>query len=60
MPIIIVCIVSTILLYRAYPPLAALVGTWAVFFMVISFWLATRCQIYSRNAAVANGLSFTR
>ncbi|MFL0605442.1 ABC transporter ATP-binding protein [Cylindrospermopsis raciborskii] len=55
MPIIIVCIVSTILLYRAYPPLAALVGTWAVFFMVISFWLATRCQIYSRNAAVAKG-----
>lgn len=53
MPVIIVYIVSTILLYRAYPPLAAVVGIWAVLFISISFWLATRCRIYSRKAAAA-------
>ncbi|MGB3421132.1 MAG: ABC transporter ATP-binding protein [Dolichospermum sp.] len=53
MPVIIVYIVSTILLYRAYPPLAAFVGIWAVLFISISFWLATRCRIYSRKAAAA-------
>ncbi|QNP28370.1 ABC transporter ATP-binding protein [Cylindrospermopsis curvispora] len=53
MSLIIVYVVSTILLYRTYPPLAALVGTWAVLFITISFWLATRCRIYSRRAAAA-------
>lgn len=53
MPVIIVYAVATMLLYRAYPPLAALVGVWAVLFVSISFWLATRCRIYSRKAAAA-------
>jgi ATP-binding cassette subfamily B protein len=53
MPVIIVYIVSTILLYRVYPPLAAFVGIWAVLFISISFWLATRCRIYARKAAAA-------
>ncbi|HYX18119.1 MAG TPA: ABC transporter ATP-binding protein, partial [Nostoc sp.] len=53
MAVIIVYIVATMLLYRAYPPLAALVGAWAVLFISISFWLATRCRIYSRKAAAA-------
>ncbi|MCC5642997.1 ABC transporter ATP-binding protein/permease [Nostoc sp. CHAB 5824] len=53
MSVIIVYIVATILLYRTYPPLAALVGVWAVLFISISFWLATRCRIYSRKAAAA-------
>lgn len=53
MPVIIVYAVATMLLYRAYPPLAALVGAWAVLFISISFWLATRCRIYSRRAAAA-------
>ncbi|WP_341530438.1 ABC transporter ATP-binding protein [Nostoc sp. UHCC 0302] len=53
MSVIIVYIVATILLYRAYPPLAAFVGVWAVLFISISFWLATRCRIYSRKAAAA-------
>jgi ATP-binding cassette subfamily B protein len=53
MSVIIVYIVSTILLYRVYPPLAAFVGLWAVCFISISFWLATRCRIYSRIAAAA-------
>lgn len=53
MSLIIVYIVSTILLYRTYPPLAALIGIWAVLFICISFWLATRCRIYSRTAAAA-------
>ncbi|GAB1539023.1 hypothetical protein NUACC21_16880 [Scytonema sp. NUACC21] len=53
MPVIIVYAVATMLLYHAYPPLAALVGVWAVLFISISFWLATRCRIYSRKAADA-------
>ncbi|MEJ1929350.1 ABC transporter ATP-binding protein [Nostoc sp. NIES-2111] len=53
MSVIIVYIVTTILLYRTYPPLAAFVGIWAVLFISISFWLATRCRIYSRKAAAA-------
>jgi ATP-binding cassette subfamily B protein len=53
MSVIIVYIVSTILLYRVYPPLAAFVGLWAVCFISISFWLATRCRIYSQKAAAA-------
>ncbi|GAA6616159.1 ABC transporter ATP-binding protein [Scytonema sp. NUACC26] len=53
MPVIIVYIISVILLNHAYPPLAALVGVWAVLFISISFWLATRCRIHSRRAAAA-------
>ncbi|MBD2452153.1 ABC transporter ATP-binding protein [Nostoc sp. FACHB-152] len=53
MSVIIVYVVSAIILYRAYPPLAAFVGVWAVLFISISFWLATRCRIYSRKAAAA-------
>ncbi|MEH2120172.1 ABC transporter ATP-binding protein [Nostoc sp.] len=53
MPVIVVYTVATMLLYRAYPPLAALVGIWAVLFISISFWLATRCRIYSQKAAAA-------
>ncbi|MDZ8224884.1 ABC transporter ATP-binding protein [Nostoc sp. ChiVER01] len=53
MPVIVVYSVATMLLYRAYPPLAAFVGIWAVLFISISFWLATRCRIYSRKAAAA-------
>ncbi|MGJ5630168.1 ABC transporter ATP-binding protein [Nostoc sp. CALU 1950] len=53
MPVIIVYTVTTILLYRVYPPLAGFVGIWAVLFISISFWLATRCRIYSRKAAAA-------
>ncbi|AFY36180.1 ABC transporter ATP-binding protein [Calothrix sp. PCC 7507] len=53
MPVIIVYTVATGLLYRAYPPLAAFVGVWAILFISISFWLATRCRIYARKAAAA-------
>lgn len=53
MPVIVVYAVSVVLLYRAYPPLAAFVGVWAVSFISISFWLATRCRIYARGAAAA-------
>jgi ATP-binding cassette subfamily B protein len=53
MSVIIVYIVAAIILYRAYPPLAAFVGVWAFLFISISFWLATRCRVYSRIAAAA-------
>ncbi len=45
--------VSTILLSRASSQLAALVGTWAILFVSISFWLATRCRPHAINAAAA-------
>lgn len=53
MPVIIVYMVSTLLLYHVYPPLALFVGTWAVLFISISFWLATHCRIHARAAANA-------
>jgi ATP-binding cassette subfamily B protein len=53
MPVIVGYIVSAVLLYRVYPPLAAFVGIWAVLFITISFWLATRCRVYARGAAAA-------
>ncbi|HIK05418.1 MAG TPA: ABC transporter ATP-binding protein [Trichormus sp. M33_DOE_039] len=53
MPIIIVFSVSTVLLYHAHPQLAAFVGIWAVLFLSISFWLATRCRPYALKAAAA-------
>jgi len=53
MPVIIVYIVSTALLYRAYPPLAVFVGGWAVLFISISFWLATKSRVHARKAAAA-------
>jgi ATP-binding cassette subfamily B protein len=53
MPVIIVYTISTILLYHAYPPLAAFVGLWAVLFVGISFWLATRSRIHAQKAAAA-------
>jgi ATP-binding cassette subfamily B protein len=53
MPVIIVYSITVILLYHTYPPLAIFVGIWAVLFISISFWLATRCRVYSRRAAAA-------
>jgi ATP-binding cassette subfamily B protein len=53
MPIIIVFGVSVVLLYRAHPQLAAFVGVWAILFLGISFWLATRCRPYALKAAAA-------
>jgi ATP-binding cassette subfamily B protein len=53
MPVIIVYMISTLLLYRTYPPLAAFIGIWAVCFISISFWLAMHCRIHARRAAAA-------
>lgn len=53
LPVIVVYAVAVGLLYRAYPPLAAFVGIWAVSFISISFWLATQCRVYARGAAAA-------
>ena len=50
-PVVIVFAVSIALLYRAHPELAAFVGAWAVLFVSISWWLATRCQPYALGAA---------
>ena len=50
-PIAIVFSVSIGLLYRAHTQLAAFVGVWAVAFVAISYWLATRCQPYAQSFA---------
>ncbi|CAN92810.1 ABC transporter family carbohydrate exporter [Sorangium cellulosum So ce56] len=52
-PIAIVFSVSIGLLYRAHPALAAVVSAWAVLFVGISYWLATRCQPHAVRAASA-------
>ncbi|WP_438031214.1 ABC transporter ATP-binding protein [Sorangium sp. So ce233] len=52
-PIAIVFSVSIGLLYRAHPELAAFVSVWAVLFVGISYWLATRCQPHAVRAAAA-------
>ncbi|MGK3964649.1 ABC transporter ATP-binding protein [Sorangium sp. So ce118] len=52
-PIAIVFSVSIGLLYRAHPELAAFVSAWAVLFVGISYWLATRCQPHAVRAASA-------
>lgn len=53
MPVVIVFGVSTVLLAHAHQGLAIFVGVWAVVFISISFWLATRCRPYARQAAAA-------
>ncbi|MDZ8186995.1 MAG: ABC transporter ATP-binding protein [Nostoc sp. ChiSLP02] len=53
MSLIVMFSVSTVLLYRAHPYLAAFVGVWAILFLGISFWLATRCRPHALNAAAA-------
>ncbi|MBH8562077.1 ABC transporter ATP-binding protein [Nostoc sp. CENA67] len=53
MPVVIVFGVSTVLLSHAHQGLAIFVGIWAVVFISISFWLATRCRPYARQAAAA-------
>ncbi|WP_437738801.1 ABC transporter ATP-binding protein [Sorangium sp. So ce1335] len=52
-PIAIVFSVSIGLLYRAHPELAAFVSAWAVLFVGVSYWLATRCQPHAVRAAAA-------
>jgi len=52
-PMVIVFSVSAALLHRAHPQLAALVGGWALLFVSLSFWLATRCRPYAVNASAA-------
>lgn len=52
-PMAIVFSVSVALLTRANAGLGVLVGCWAVGFVVLSYWLATRCQPHALNAAGA-------
>ncbi|WP_420854443.1 ABC transporter ATP-binding protein [Sorangium cellulosum] len=52
-PIAIVFSVSIGLLYRAHPKLGAFVTIWAVLFVGISYFLATRCQPHAVRAASA-------
>jgi ATP-binding cassette, subfamily B, bacterial len=52
-PIAIVFAVSTSLLYRANPGLALFVGAWALGFVTVCYWLATRCQPHAIRAASA-------
>ncbi|HKU40406.1 MAG TPA: ABC transporter ATP-binding protein, partial [Polyangiales bacterium] len=52
-PIAITFIVSIGLLYAAHPQLALFVSLWAAAFVVVCYWLATRCQPYALRAASA-------
>jgi ATP-binding cassette, subfamily B, bacterial len=52
-PIAIVFSVSIALLSRAHVELATFVAIWALVFVVVCYWLATRCQPYALRAAAA-------
>lgn len=58
-PISITFSVSAVLLLQVHQSLAALVGGWVLLYVLISYWLATRCQPYAQNYAamrsVVNG-----
>lgn len=50
-PIAITFSVSIILLFEVHPNLGLFVGVWIAIYIVISYWLATRCQPYAQNYA---------
>jgi ATP-binding cassette subfamily B protein len=52
-PLAIVLSVAVGLLLHAYVWLGVLVGAWAVVFIALSYWLATRCQPHALKAAAA-------
>jgi ATP-binding cassette subfamily B protein len=58
-PIAITFSVSIALLYRVHTDLAGFVAGWVFLYVLLSFWLATRCQPYARDYAamrsVVNG-----
>jgi ATP-binding cassette subfamily B protein len=52
-PMAIVFIVATVVLWSAYPGLAVFVGVWAVCFVGLSWFLATRARPFAVTAAAA-------
>lgn len=52
-PVVIVLSVSVLLLAHAHAQLAWFVGLWAVAFVLLSYWLAMRCQPHTLRAAAA-------
>ena len=52
-PITITLSLTVILLYRADPMLGYFSFAWAAGFVLVSFWLAKRCQPYAHKAAAA-------
>jgi ATP-binding cassette subfamily B protein len=55
-PILITFAVSTFLLLKVHHDLGLLVGGWVLAYVMLSYWLATRCQPYAQNYAATRSL----
>lgn len=55
-PIMITFAVSVSLLFQTHIELGGFVGGWMLLYVVISFWLATRCQPYAQNYAATRSM----
>lgn len=52
-PLLIKSIVSLAILFTASPKLAGTLGIWLAVYIVVSFWLAKKCQAYAKAHAAA-------
>jgi ATP-binding cassette subfamily B protein len=55
-PITVTFSVSVVLLLNVHIELGGFVGGWMLLYILISFWLATRCQPYAKNYAATRSL----
>ncbi len=55
-PITVTFSISVSLLFQVHRELGALVAGWVFLYVVISYWLATRCQPYAQNYAATRSL----
>ena len=55
-PVIITFSVSSALLLSVHQGLGLLVGGWVLFYVLFSYWLATRCQPYAQNYAAMRSM----
>lgn len=55
-PILVTFTVSVTLLFQVHQGLGAFVAGWVLLYVVLSYWLATRCQPYAQNYAATRSL----
>ncbi|WP_150049007.1 MULTISPECIES: ABC transporter ATP-binding protein [Methylomonas] len=55
-PIAVTFAVSIVLLFQAHSELGWFVAGWVLLYVLLSYWLATRCQPYAQNYAATRSL----
>jgi len=55
-PIAVTFVVSIVLLFQAHSELGWFVAGWVFLYVLLSYWLATRCQPYAQNYAATRSL----